>query len=106
MLTGEKKLGAKKSQEGEEEPNSPVNVNPRIPPPSRPGHSGAFASPLFDERKGPQVSGTLTSFARHPRTAGEWTTGEWTGSRIASPARWRLLAMKRKPGKKVRVVSS
>ena len=44
----------------------------RLNAPSRPGHSGAFAGnfPLFDKRKGP---GTLTSLARHPRTAGEWT---------------------------------
>ena len=50
--------------------NAPVIVNPRTPG----RDSGSFAGnfPLFDERKG-QISGTLTSFPGHPRTAGEWT---------------------------------
>ena len=77
---------------------APVNVNPRKPPPPppRPGHSKAFAGnfPLFDERK---VSGTLTSFARHPRTAGEWTgvfstEVDWVKNRKSGKRR--LLAMK------------
>ena len=40
------------------------------PPPSR-GICGEFS--VIWRAKGPQVSGTLTSFARRPRTAGEWT---------------------------------
>ena len=69
------------------------------PAPPRPGHSGAFAGTvLFDERKGHRYRGLwpLLHVIQEQRGSGPgYFPQRWTGSRIASPARWRLLAMKR-----------
>ena len=43
----------------------------RFPPPHARGICGEFS--VIWREKGPQVSGTLTAFAHHQRTAGEWT---------------------------------
>ena len=55
--------------------------------------------------KGPQISGTLTSFARHPRRAGEWTglfstEVDWVKNRLSG----KMAAFEHE--KKVRVVLS
>ena len=73
---------------------APVNVNSRTPP--WPGHSEAFAGnfPLFDKRKGRRYRGLwpLLHVIQEQRGSGPgYFPPRWTESRIASPARWRLL---------------